>query len=161
MNAQKADFLKHQFIPLLQKIPSGFAPQWGKMTFQQMVEHFADAVRMASGKTVYLDIVTPEDQLDKFRHFLKSDKPFRENTKNPILAEVPPPVRNPTLNDAIEELQEELHFFFTVFEKNHLIVTRNPVFGDLNFEENIQLLHKHALHHLRQFGINTSSLPQA
>jgi hypothetical protein len=33
------------------------------------------------------------------------------------------------------------------------LTTRNPFFGDLNFAENVHLLHKHALHHLRQFGV--------
>ena len=32
-------------------------------------------------------------------------------------------------------------------------ITTNPIFGDLDFAANVQLLHKHALHHLRQFGL--------
>ena len=153
MNAEKAEFLRSRFIPLLKNTPSETAPLWGKMTFQQMIEHFTDAVRIASGKTVYQDIVTSPDQLDKYRQFLESDKPFRENTRNPLLAEDPPPVKNIGMKEAIEDLEKELRFFFSVFEKNHLQVTRNPIFGDLNYEQNIQLLYKHALHHLRQFGI--------
>jgi len=46
-----------------------------------------------------------------------------------------------------------LIYFFEAFENDHNLVTRNPLFGDLNFEQNVQLLHKHALHHLRQFGV--------
>jgi hypothetical protein len=154
MNAEKADFLKHRFIPLLQKTPSETPPKWGKMTFQQMVEHFAEMVGIASGKRLFAEIVTPESALDRLRDWLMSEKPFKENTMNPLLPEVPAPVKNPSLQDAIAELQDEIHFFFSVFEKNHLQVTRNPIFGDLNYDQNIQLLYKHALHHLRQFGIN-------
>jgi hypothetical protein len=40
-----------------------------------------------------------------------------------------------------------------VFQENHMQQTRNPFFGDLNFEENVHLLYKHALHHLKQFGV--------
>ena len=154
MNAEKMDFLKQRFVPLLRQLPSDTQPQWGKMTLQQMVEHFSDSVRIASGKTPHADIITPPEQLQRLRDFVMSEKPFRENTPNALMSELPAPVKNVSLEEALNELQDELRFFFTVFEKNNLQVTRNPFFGDLNFEQNVQLLHKHALHHLRQFGTN-------
>lgn len=155
-NAEKAEFLKRRFIPLLKQIPSDTTPQWGKMTLQQMIEHFSDSVRIASGKTVHTDFVFPPWQLQKYREFVLSEKPFRENTVNPLLPQVPAPVVNPSAEEAINELQKEMEFFFAVFEKNNLQVTRSPFYGDLNYEENIHLLHKHALHHLRQFGVKVS-----
>lgn len=150
---EKAQFLRSRFVPLLKDLPSETPGAWGKMTVQQMIEHFADAVRIASGKAVYTDVFTPFEHLDKYRSFLESERPFRENTKNPLMPEIPAPVRNPSKAEAIKELKEEIHFFFTVFEKNKLQVTRNPIFGDLNYEQNIQLLYKHAMHHLKQFGV--------
>ena len=92
------------------------------------------------------------------RAFLESEKPFRENTRNLLMPEVPAPVRNPSKEEAVKELKTELEFFFSVFEKNNMQVTRNPFFGDLNYEQNVQLLYKHATHHLKQFGME-SSLP--
>jgi hypothetical protein len=148
----KAQFLREEFIPLLEQLPSETKPAWGKMTVQQMIEHFSDSVGIASGKIVHTDIITPPEHLEKMRSFLESEKPFRENTVNPLMPEVPAPVRNPSKAEAVKELKEELTFFFSVFEKNNLQVTRNPFFGDLNYEQNIQLLYKHALHHLRQFS---------
>ena len=145
MNAGKAEFLKNRLIP-----------QWGKMTLQQMVEHFSDSVRIASGKTVYTDFVFGPEQLQRNRDFMLSEKPFKENTVNPLMPEVPAPVVNISTEAAINELQKELDYFFSVFEKNDLQVTRSPFFGDLNYEQNVHLLHKHALHHLRQFGISIS-----
>lgn len=153
----KAQFLRSRFVPLLESLPTEARPAWGKMTVQQMIEHFADSVRIASGKVVHADVLTPPEQLDKYRSFLESEKPFRENTVNPLLPEVPAPVRNPSKDDALRELKEEIHFFFSVFEKNNLQVTRNPIFGDLNYEQNIQLLYKHALHHLKQFGLTINA----
>lgn len=152
MNAEKAEFLQHRFISILKQIPAETSPQWGKMTLQQMIEHFSDSVRMASGKTAYKDFVFPPEQLQRNRDFMLSEKPFKENTPNPLLSEVPAPVKNISVEEAINELQKEIQYFFSVFEKNNLQVTRNPFFGDLNYEENIHLLHKHASHHLRQFG---------
>jgi hypothetical protein len=149
----KAEFLKHRFVPLLRQIPSGTPPQWGKMTLQQMIEHFSENVRIASGKTVHTDFVFSPEQLQKVREFMLSDKPFKENTINPLMPEVPAPVVNVSIEEAIGELQKEIDFFFSVFEKNNLQVTRNPFYGDLNYEQNVHLLYKHAAHHLRQFGV--------
>jgi hypothetical protein len=161
MNEEKLQFLKHRLVTLLRQVPSDTPPQWGKMTLQQMVEHFSDSVRIASGKTSYTDIVTPEVHLDKMRNFLVSDKPFRENTLNPLMPEVPAPVRNRSAEEAINELKAEIADFFSFFDNNPVQTTRNPIFGDLNFEENVQLLYKHALHHLKQFGITIEKETQA
>lgn len=149
----KASFLKKNFVSLIKQIRSDTLPAWGKMTLQQMVEHFSDALRIASAKVASADIITPDEKLQKMRDFLMTDKPFKENTTNPLMPQVPPPVRNKTINDAFTELQNEIDYFFTVFEKNNLQLTRNPFFGDLNYDQNVQLLYKHALHHLRQFGL--------
>ena len=87
-----------------------------------------------------------------------SEKPFKENTKNPLMPEGPAPLRYETVQGAIGALQQELIYFFEAFEKNPALTTRNPFFGDLTFEQNVQLLYKHALHHLRQFGIEPLSI---
>lgn len=155
MNLEKENFLRTKFIPLLQKLPAETAPRWGKLNFQQMVEHFIDVTMVASGK-IKLPIVTPVDKLGRFREFMMSEKPFKENTKSPVLSEEPAPLKKHTKEAAIGKLQEELINFFEAFEKNPSLITTHPVFGELNFEENIQIMHKHALHHLRQFGVNIS-----
>jgi hypothetical protein len=152
MNAEKLLFLKEEYVPILKTIPPELPPKWGKMTFQHMVEHMADFIRISSGKTIYTDFITPADKLSAYKTFIMSDKQFRENTVSPILPEGPSPLKNKNVQEALEELNTELDFFFTVFEKNHQQQTRNPIFGDLNYEENIELLYKHAMHHLRQFG---------
>ena len=153
MNTEKeVQFLK-DFILLLQEASAATPARWGKMTFQQMVEHLADAIRIASGKKVYTEVITPENQLEKFRAFLMSDKPFRQNTVNPLMPATPAPVRNVSAREALKELQVELHDFFAAFETDELKTTRNPIFGDLNFEQNVQLLNKHVRHHLKQFEI--------
>lgn len=154
MHAEKVEFLKYRFLAVLRKIPSDRPPAWGRMTLQQMIEHFSDTIRIASGKTPVKEIITQPQQLEKMRAFAISDKPFRENTVNPLLPQTPAPVRNISINEALKELDREITYFFSVFEKNRWQVTRNPFFGDLNFEENVHLLHKHALHHLRQFDVS-------
>jgi hypothetical protein len=154
MSFEKENFLRTKLVRYLQQLDPATPPQWGKMNVQQMIEHYAgDAIRNASGRLKIDTIVTPPANLQRMRDFMMSDKPFKENTKNPLLGEDPAPPRYRTVQAAIGALQQELIYFFETFEKNTGLVTRNPFFGDLNFEENVQLLYKHALHHLRQFGV--------
>lgn len=128
--------------------------RWGKMNVQQMIEHYAgDAVRNASGRLKIESMVTPPERLPRMYEFLMSDKPFKEGTRNPLLAEEPAALRFRTVQAAIGALHQELIYFFEAFDDEPKLTTRNPFFGDLNFEQNVQLLHKHALHHLRQFGV--------
>ena len=154
MNFEKENFLRTKLVPLIQRLDPSTPPQWGKMSVQQMIEHFAgDAVRNASGRLKIEKIVTPPEHLQRMREFMLSEKPFRENTRNPLMNEDPEPLRYKTVQAAINSLQQELIYFFEAYEKEPNLVIRNPFFGDLNFEQNVQLLYKHAVHHLKQFGI--------
>jgi hypothetical protein len=154
MSLEKENFLRTKLVTYLQRLDPNTPPRWGKMTVQQMIEHYGgDAVRNANGRLKINNIITPPDHLNRMREFMLSDKPFKENTKNPLMCEEPAPNRYKTVQAAIGALQQELIYFFEVFEKDPALVTRNPFFGDLTFEQNVQLLYKHALHHLRQFGV--------
>ncbi len=154
MSFEKENFLRTKLVAYLQRLDPATLPRWGKMNVQQMIEHYAgDAVRNASGKLKIDNIMTPPGNLERMREFMMSNKPFKENTKNPLMGEEPAPLSYKTVQAAIGGLQQELIYFFEAFEKNPELVTRNPFFGDLNFEQNVQLLYKHALHHLRQFAV--------
>jgi hypothetical protein len=154
MNFEKENFLRTKLVSYLQQLDPATLPRWGKMSVQRMIEHFGgDAIRNASGRLKVDTIITPPENLQRMRDFLISDKPFKENTKNPLINEEPPPLRYKTVQAAIGALQQELIYFFEAFGKDPDFITRNPFFGDLNFDQNVQLLYKHSLHHLRQFGI--------
>lgn len=152
MNQDKINFLKNDFIFLLKHLAPDARGLWGVMNGQQMVEHFVDVVKNASGK-LKLPMVNEGEKLEKARAFMMSDKPFPENIKNPFMSDAPPALKKATMQAAIEKLQQELNYFFEVFEKDPTLTTRNAFFGELDFAGNVQLLHKHARHHLRQFGL--------
>ena len=155
MSIEKENFLRTKLVPCLQRIDPSTAPRWGKMSLQHMIEHFAgDAVRNASGRLAFEKIMTPAERLPSMREFLMSEKPFKENTNNPLMGAEPAPLRYHTVQAAIGALQQGLIVFFEAYEKQPDLVIRNPFFGDLNFEENVQLLYKHAIHHLKQFGLD-------
>lgn len=154
MSIEKENFLRTKLVSYLQQLDPSTPPLWGKMKVQQMIEHFAcDVLANANGNLKFEKVISSADHLSKLRDFLMSEKPFRENTKNPLLDEYPRPLRYKTVQAAIGILQEELICFFEVFDRNPDLVILNPIFGNLNFEQNVQLLHKHAYHHLKQFGV--------
>lgn len=152
MQSEKRRFLQQEFLPLLHQLQPDTPAKWGVMNAQQMVEHFTESLKMASGRLV-IPLLTSLENLPKMRAFMLSDRPFKENTKNPSIPEVPAPCRNTNLAEAINELEKELHYFFDVFQENPGLTTLNNIFGELNFDENIHLVHKHARHHLAQFGL--------
>jgi hypothetical protein len=86
------------------------------------------------------------------KDFLMSEKEFKPNTKNALMGEDPLPVRHVKISDAIAELESELKDFEKYFTSFPDARITNAFFGDLNYDEWVQLLHKHSMHHLKQFG---------
>ena len=154
MSFEKENFLRTKLIGYLQRLDPSTPPHWGKMSVQHMIEHLADiGFSVASGRHKFDTIATAPDKLQRIRDFLMSDKAFKPGTINPLLPVDPAPLQYKTVQAAIGALHEELIYFFATFEQDPQLVTRNPIFGDLDFVQNVQLLHKHSLHHLRQFGV--------
>jgi hypothetical protein len=152
MTMDKEKFLSEDFFRLLQTIDPNALPLWGKMNLQQMVEHLSDSVAIANGKIKHETIITPEDRVPLLQGFLASDKEFRPETKNVMMGDEPLPMRNSSLAAAIAELQSEVTAFSNYFAANPGSRIRNPIFGDLDYTQWTQLLYKHFLHHLKQFG---------
>lgn len=154
MNQEKSGFLSGKTILLLQPLKPDATGKWGVMNGQQMVEHLTNFFKISTQKIQY-PVLTPEEQLPKFRAFLWSDKEFGENTKAPsqILPDKPLPLRNKTMQGAIDALDAEIKNFFHFFPTHPGIKVSHPVFGDLCFEEWVQLHHKHVIHHFKQFGL--------
>lgn len=150
---QKISFLKNELTGHLQSIPADRVPAWGKMNLQQMTEHLSrDAFRVASGKVIF-PLMTPEEHIPKMQEFLRSDKPFKENTVNRLMAAEPLPLVHKDMPAALAELQTEINDFFEAYQQEPGKKVMNPSFGEMDFELQVLLLHKHALHHLRQFGV--------
>src|SRR6185436_3083487 len=149
---EKINFLKNDLVKYLSKLNSEDKGTWGVLNAQQMTEHLSDAFRNYHGFDS-TKILTPAEQLPKYKEILMSEKPFKQNTKNIEMPEVPLPVRHPDMKAAVEELKAEINNFFRHFESGDDRTITNVFFGKLNFDESVQLLHKHAIHHLKQFGL--------
>jgi hypothetical protein len=152
MTNDKLNFLLQTLPSLLRKLDPATEPHWGKMNVQQMVEHMCDSVREANGKTPRT-LKIEEERIPKMKEFLLSDKEFRPNTKNALMGDEPFPVRNKSFDAAIDEIESELKDFEQHYKSNPDSVITNSFFGHLDFNEWTHLLYKHAVHHLKQFGV--------
>lgn len=153
MNNDNRKFVEQDFIALLRNADPATTPAWGRMGFQQMVEHLVLTMKNANGKMKTAVMLTPDDKVAAFQDFIRSDKAFRENTKSPAFPEDPLPLHFPTVSAAIDKLEREIQDFFAAYDADPALTIRNPVFGDLDYELSVTLLHKHFRHHATQFRL--------
>lgn len=153
MIEENVHFLKHECLPLLQQLSPDEKGKWGKMDGQQMVEHLRDIFKLANGKIVLPLLNTDPDKLAKARIFMMSDALFQENTRVPVMPEEPRPHKYAGLQEAITKTEAELTDVFTVYAADPSKILMHPMFGELNYEQQIHYLDKHVRHHLRQFGL--------
>lgn len=151
---EQLNFLKNEYMPIIREADTSAQSKWGKMNFQQMVEHVSAFFKVSTHKLKF-DLVSPPEHMLKLKEFLMSDKQFRENTKAPtsIIGEEPFPVHYSSVEEAVAKLEKEVNNFFHFYETNPTATAVHPVFGELNFEEWVRLHYKHVTHHLRQFGL--------
>jgi oxepin-CoA hydrolase/3-oxo-5,6-dehydrosuberyl-CoA semialdehyde dehydrogenase len=152
--SEKADFLQNGSFLLLQNLSDDSTALWGKMNARQMLEHLNDFYEVSFEKIIF-PLITAEEHLPKYREFLYSEKPFKENTKAPaaVLGEEPSPIRTASLQAAKDLLKQTVEYFFNYFQKDPLIKTSHPVFGALNYDEWVMLHYKHVTHHFKQFNL--------
>ncbi len=147
---EKLTFLKYELPVLLSTLTGDEKPQWGIMSPQQMVEHMGGAFLNGAGLLV-IPLATPADQLPAYKSFMMSDKEFRPNTKNPTLSESGYPLKFADMPTAIQKLKNAIEAFEKHFTDNPQKTELHAIFGNLNFDEWVHLMYKHARHHLRQF----------
>lgn len=155
MQKTKLQFLQTTYLGILKTLPLDMAPLFGKMNVHQMIEHMSYAFRQASG-LIPLASINDATTTQKMYDFMMSEKPFKDNTPNPYLPDEPIAPIHATVELALERLAQDIALFANKFETHAELRILNPFFGNLNFEEWTHLLHKHAWHHLRQFGVNKS-----
>jgi len=150
----KEQFLQQDLIPLLEQLSDNEVGLWGVLSPQGMIEHLSDSVGFAYGRKKYEKLHTPPEQLAGYRAFILSEKPFRENTVNALMPETALPLRLHSMTEAIEELGKEIKAFTDFYAAHPGHKELNAFFGELNYDEQVHLLHKHALHHLKQFNLD-------
>ncbi|NOT37032.1 MAG: hypothetical protein HOP11_06615 [Saprospiraceae bacterium] len=149
----KRNFLLTEFVSLLKTLDHKTKGEWGLMNPHQMVEHLTYSFMLANGKLKAEKLLSPEENIPKLQSWLLSPKLMKENIDNPLIPKTPPAPKHDNYQESIEKLYVEIQKMFEVYDQNPEVKILNPFYGDLDLEHNTNLLYKHCLHHLRQFGI--------
>jgi hypothetical protein len=148
---QQLIFLQKDFIEAIRQIDEHAAPNFGKMNVHQMVEHMSYSFEVAYGK-ISVPAIAPEDKVPSAQKWLMGEAMFKPNIHNVLLPEEPIDVQTASVKDAIELLQNSIKNFISFYADDGDKQVQNAFYGKLNFEQQTQLLFKHATHHLAQFS---------
>lgn len=153
MKPETPHFFQEQLPSLLRQLNPDQKPAWGVLNPQAMVEHLGSSWHISNGRAEVAQKTT-DKEAEQYRMFLDSDEPMAPNTKNPAMPDdKPPATRQPDLESAIEQLQDEIQQFFNYFEQYPDARPAHPLFGPLSYYQWLQFQTIHIKHHLRQFNL--------
>ena len=147
------DFNRAEIAKRLNALTESTKAEWGYMTPQHLVEHFEYFNRIGLGD-VKVDMITPEDKLEKYQEFLWNHRPMERGYEHPAFKKgEPEDLRFESLDAAKESFwksYDEVEAFYKTKPEGTLM---NPVFGMLDRYQFKLLNDKHMHHHFTQFGL--------
>jgi oxepin-CoA hydrolase/3-oxo-5,6-dehydrosuberyl-CoA semialdehyde dehydrogenase len=147
------DIDKNGFAEKVNQLTESTKPLWGTMTPQHMLEHLEYTLKVAV-EDIVVDIATPEEHLEKVQESLYNFKKMPKNYKMPLMkAEGLEELVHPDLDTAKKAVVDAHEKFHAFFKEHPEKVTKNAVFGELNYFEWKLLNRKHFNHHFEQFGL--------
>lgn len=146
------EFLFQQLPHILEKLEAETSPRWGLMSAQHMVEHLSGTSYLAMGK-IPVQLSIPEERIPESLAFLWSEKPYKRNLRVTGVPEKPGPVRFASLEEAKQKMIATLEKFRAFADANPSYEALHPVFGTLNRAGWERFMHRHTVHHFRQFGL--------
>ncbi|WP_412767086.1 DUF1569 domain-containing protein [Tenacibaculum platacis] len=136
----------------LQKLNSDSKPSFGNMNAQQMIEHLSAVTQIPNGNWK-VDIFVEDEKAARRKPFLNTDNEIQVGFKASFLSENPVPLKFNSIDEAIDDLINQVNLFFEVFEKDKSRKVTHPFFGELDFEYWKKFQVKHFTHHFKQFGL--------
>ncbi|WGH75357.1 hydroxymethylglutaryl-CoA reductase, degradative [Tenacibaculum tangerinum] len=150
---QWVNFLNEEEVRnTLTRLKADAKPLFGKMNGQQMVEHLSAVTQIANGNWK-VDIYVSDEKSARRKPFLHTDNELQVGFKAPFLSEAPTPLKFSSMEEAIEDLIEQVQLFEKVFTENPEKTVVHPFFGALNYEYWKKFQVKHFTHHFKQFGL--------
>jgi len=148
-----ADINRKSIEAYLKKLTEESKAKWGMMTPQHMVEHLEYMMQVSTGK-IEVEILTPEDRLEKYEDSLWNYREMPKNVKLPTLdPDKLQDLRFGSLAEAKKALLDGYDKFEVFFSDNPGVKTKNIVFGNLDKFHWELLNTKHFNHHFKQFGL--------
>ncbi|AUC14099.1 hydroxymethylglutaryl-CoA reductase, degradative [Tenacibaculum sp. SZ-18] len=136
----------------LQSLTINSEPIFGDMNAQQMIEHLSAVTKIPNGNWK-VDIFVDDEKAARRKPFLNTENELQLGFKASFLSENPTPLKFNSIEEAINDLINQVNIFFEVFEKDPSRTITHPFFGDLDFEYWKKFQVKHFTHHFKQFGL--------
>ena len=147
------EFTRENIVDALSKLTESSKASWGMMTPHHMVEHMVFHFRTAMG-LMEMQVVTPEDRLEKWQESLWNHIEMPPDFKHPKLdPNAPMPLEFKNLNEAKAALLTAYVEYQEYFKANPDAKNANAVFGHLDKQHWDLLSRKHFDHHFKQFGL--------
>ncbi len=145
------DFFMMDVPLMLKKLEHHNQPAWGRMNASEMLDHLRKGVDLSLRK-IPIEVVTSDEDLPKYKAFLRSDKPFRPGSQKPAVYDEISAFEG-NFEELKVNLMKSLVTMMAYFEKHPEHTAVHPNFGELNGEEWMLLHRKHIYHHFTQFGL--------
>jgi hydroxymethylglutaryl-CoA reductase len=136
----------------LSKLNTISEPNFGSMNAQQMIEHLSAVTQIANGNWVVNTFVSDEKTARR-KPFLNTDAELQIGFKASFLAEEPNELKFNSIQEAIDDLLDQVTLFVKVFTDDDKRTVVHPFFGELNFDDWQKFQVKHFTHHFKQFGL--------
>jgi hydroxymethylglutaryl-CoA reductase len=147
------DFLDENKVrTYLSKLNRASIPSFGLMNAQQMIEHLSAVTQIANGNWVVNTFVSDEKSARR-KPFLNTDTELQTGFKASFLAEEPNALKFKSIQEAIDDLVNQVALFVKVFKFDAKRTIVHPFFGDLDFDDWQKFQVKHFTHHFKQFGL--------
>ena len=147
------DFLNEDKVrDTLTSLKTDKKPLFGRMNGQQMVEHLSLVTQIANGNWK-VDMYVSDEKSARRKPFLHTDNELQVGFKAPFLSEDPTPLNFNSMEEAINDLLNQVQFFEKVFTETPNRTVVHPFFGELDYEYWKKFQVKHFTHHFKQFGL--------
>tara|TARA_B110000091_G_scaffold90148_1_gene98781 strand:+ start:1106 stop:2839 length:1734 start_codon:yes stop_codon:yes gene_type:complete len=147
------NFLDEQRVRIqLSKLNKNSKPIFGAMNAQQMIEHLSAITQIANGNWD-VDVFVSDEKMERRKPFLKTDNELQRGFKASFLANEPIKVKFNSIEEATDNLIDEIAFFVKVFKEDENRRVIHPFFGELNYDYWMKFQVKHFTHHFKQFGL--------
>jgi oxepin-CoA hydrolase/3-oxo-5,6-dehydrosuberyl-CoA semialdehyde dehydrogenase len=148
---QLKSFFKEEVPSLLADLQSDSKAAWGRMDVCDMLVHLEGGLKL-SMIDEERSLLIPEDKVERYQAFLRSDKSFPANQPKPDEYKNYEPSAESFMS-ARKSLLKTLSEFLLFLEKNPDFSTIHPNFGRLDGTLWLNLHRKHFRHHFAQFGL--------
>ncbi len=150
----KADITNRKELNIfLNNLTDNTEPKWGLMKPQNMIEHLTKTLQFTNGKKQAALRSTENEAKIAKEEFIYTDIEMARGLKSALAGDVADPFEFSSLEEAKNNLNNELDDFETYFAGNPSATFIQPRFGSLNYKEWIIFHNKHFTHHFKQFGL--------